>query len=347
MKSKIAITADIHAHNWTQYARIDEYGYNSRLVEIADTLMWIGTKAHSMGCTSLLILGDLYHSWKAIDISVLHQISRVMYSLVDMFEGGVFILRGNHDTSKSGDMSDSVSMFSGICAVSSVVDVWTVGGIEKIGCIPYTNDSEEVATIMRGFIKKGVRKVVGHLGITGGKVGPSDFELPGNVSLASLCYDKFDWIILGHYHKQQLVAPGVWYVGAPLQHTWGDRNTKPGFFVVSDRDVSVVENTKSPRFVEVTKDLSQVCPQDYVKVISPTESSANGLVDEILLKGVSTDSVSKEVTTEEVYVPKISLAGLSLSDMLSKYCTEVSPLQDELIDGYVDVGVDMLREAGI
>jgi len=244
---------------------------NSRLKEIVKAVRWMAKRSVKAGAEYFIVAGDFFHSRRSIEISVLHAAADLVDFLSGKFEK-VVVLIGNHDLSMTGGTHNSVRALRRKNVV--VVDKPTVLDLgEKIGFLPWETKPTEVRKAFREFSQQNAAGVVCHLALDKALSGPSDFEVPGVIKLSDLSKGRHRWVLMGHYHKTQSWKKNeklIAYVGSPLQHNWGERGEKKGFWLVEKgKRPRFVENDKSPRFVlvETKEDAEAVRPQDYVKVV--------------------------------------------------------------------------------
>jgi DNA repair exonuclease SbcCD nuclease subunit len=134
--------------------------------------------------------------------------------------------------------------------------------------VPYSDDREVLQSAFREqAIKANSAESMTHdqflffhCGIQGAKVG-ADYVMnhASDCTLGDLHTTAYSLAIGGHYHEHQYLTPNTLYVGAMLQHNWGDVGSKRGFLDVHLTDdgwkTTQVE-TKAPLFVSL--DASQL-----------------------------------------------------------------------------------------
>lgn len=327
---RIAITADLHAHNYTQYSGIAESGLNSRLDWILKTLDMITEKCVQRGVDALALAGDLFHSRKSIDVTVLESV----YRRIESIDLPVYIVMGNHDISESSNKRASIRIFSKVAKVITKARILTIAG-SKVGIIPWTDSAKAVAKAVDEFNKKGVCYVIGHLALRSGVVGTHDFIMEGNIEPS--VFRKFKWTALGHYHKHQELKHEIYYVGSPLQHTWGDSEDEKGFMIFGGAQPEFVPLPDTPRFIKVlsNEDAEGVREIDYVRVKGKRE-----IVDSITLP----PSIRKVEVIEKdsEFQPRLDFDETSVKSIVKTYCKAFP--QDVVDEEFlIKVGVDYLR----
>jgi len=352
--SKVMILADLQADNHAAFARTDEDGYNTRLLNIVYAVHKLVDKAieEHGEIDYCVLLGDIFDNRRAVDSVVLDVVSkRIIENLTHAFEH-LYIVAGNHDLSDTGELSTPLNAYSFVDKIDVITqpksDVIFTGEKHntkvRVGFIPWTKDTNDIIDAVDTFVEEKVQYVFAHLGMSEGTVGPSHLEVPQDLRVKDLSPEKFRQVILAHYHNHQQVAENVWYVGSPLQHDFGERNNAVGAMVLDleKGKVDFIENDFSPRFVLVTsrKDAKKAKDNDYVKVVSSTKEEADELFGEVKSK-----LVIKTVKPVFKEVERMSLSGLPIADMLKKYMDSKEVPKGKR-EQYLESGLNLLREAG-
>jgi len=344
--TKIAITGDIHAHTFGgPYSRLvqDYKGrtINSRLKCTLDALDWLVEDATKRKVEHIIIAGDLFHDRRALTIPVVAEIASVINSIAMLFD--TYLLVGNHDMSPTGDGATSLEMFASNCRVIRGPCIADVGNA-SVCFIPYTEDPEVVARVVELATKaQPVAFAVGHLGVVGGKVGPSNIEIPGTIPLEALqpFIDCRTPVYLAHYHKPQQVVPGVDYVGSLLQINFGEAGEDKRYIVVDTdnlRKFTSVPNDVSPRFVRVTTGSEKFTEDDYVHAVVESPEAAKKVRDR------NPRAVVEVADKEDEVAERIKLSGLSADDMIRRYVKQFAPPSGVSRKRAVQHGLRLLRK---
>lgn len=329
-----AVTADLHFHNHQKFRTVLSDGTNSRLKDGLDCFKWIVTTAVKQKCKLLVVCGDVFHTRKSIENTVIDKVCRVFKEASNKID--IAIVAGNHDYSVIGDGSLSIRALEKEHVY--VFDKPTSCSIGGVSCafVPFMEDNDE--------LKKSVRSLkadylFAHGGVVGGKTGPWDFEIPGNIQLDALRSDSFKSVFLGHYHAYQKLAKNVYYTGSPLSMSFDDVGIDKGFLLVEGKKVQFVENKHSPRFTVVhdAKDLHTIEAGHFVKVMVNDD-------DDIDIPEHLETSVQIERVKENVYKERLQVADKNDRDILHAYI-DANPLPDILPSFLVEVGMSLLEEA--
>jgi len=339
---KIAITADLHAHDYTSFARTLPNGMNSRLKRCLDALEQLLNYCRKNGITNIWFLGDLFHARSKIDIAVY----TAVYELLKTWRGEgrqkILMAVGNHDQYlKDGSINSSMPL-------SELIIPWDIPGFidsedRKFGVsiLPYMTPPEKIRTEIETELNQypeGMKKILlAHLPISGAVVG-SGFHPREEATLEDIQADKWDLVLLGHYHRRQRLTDNVWYVGAPIQQDFGDEGNDDGFMVL-DTDTLELEAVPivSERFVTV-KSMDEVGdhPGGYFVRLEGKEKAepaenVHGLV-----------CTSPEVPS---FAPRIKLSGkTTMEDMMAKYGEHLGPKLDK--GRLMEVGKELVKGGG-
>lgn len=239
---RIAITADLQFDTYRSLSRMDPAsGLTSRLSDCANCFKWFTQSAVEHECEQLAVLGDVFNSRTAVDISVLHTVASLFATTVEFFER-VTVVIGNHDSYLRNPLLNSVQALSGHV---DVIDRPAVHS--EIAFVPWHDDP----LAYDGFIQSVFcedwrpRFLMSHLLLQGAIGEHVDVGLP----LSTIYPDEFEAVFLGDVHAPVEVAPGVQYVGAPMHFNYGDSGAR-GYWIL-DTDTAeywFVENEMSPRF---------------------------------------------------------------------------------------------------
>lgn len=333
---KIAITADLHAHDYTSFARTLPNGMNSRLMRCAVALCQISTQCIGKKIDEFWHLGDLFHARTKIDTAVYDTIYRTINTT--MVFNTIRLLTGTHDLYLKDGSINSLRPFSNKANIYAKPEAFSVSSNVGVGALPYMKDYEKIRQHVEELLKQLERYdhkvLISHLGVVEGAMD-GGYRSRNELPLENLCPGKWDLVLLGHYHRRQQLAPNVWYIGAPIQQDFGDEGNEDGFMVL-DTDTLELEAVPivSERFVTV-KSMGEVGdhPGGYFVRLEGKE------------KGESTEKVHGLVcTSPEVpsFAPRIRLSGkMTMEEMMAKYVDHLGPELDR--GRLMEVGKELVK----
>jgi len=275
---KIILFSDLHAHPFKPYATILESGMNSRLADAISCIHQVLQIAREQDADLVLFGGDMFHVRRTINVMAFNAVYEAMAGF-SMYKIPVGMIHGNHDQADRAGDDHSIHAFRTFCTVIDDPG-WQMltgrsGKPYAIMGVPYTENIEHLRHVLKEPCPAANkhRLFLGHLGIQGARVG-ADFVYtnPHDASIGDLTATEFDAGYLGHYHEHQQLAPNFHYIGAPLQHTWGDRDQWRGCLVY-DTDTGRHKKIalKAPKFQQLTiEELNSGAPilttDNYVRI---------------------------------------------------------------------------------
>lgn len=232
---KLLVTGDLHVSDRRVLGR-------PRLPVTLDMLQFVFDLAVSQRADALVLNGDVIDQKLGFPIDVYLGILAVFERNSDV---KAYWIRGNHESPDAERPQRTLMrLFEGL--VSTVIDrpVYLSDDASTVWLAPwwpaekFKQSISEVAAQVRSTKKN---YLITHVGLKEGTTGPSNFHPPSEVRAKDLHPSKFARILLGDYHKHQwIVEDKVCYLGAPIEHTFGD-DPSPGVWLLD-----TVENTLVP-----------------------------------------------------------------------------------------------------
>lgn len=348
---KILLFSDLHAHLFKPYATILPDGMNSRLADAVSCVKQILTYIDNHPDIDLVLFGgDLFHTRGRIAVHAFN----AMYEMLSKFNVPVVLIHGNHDQADKEGSVYSVMSLETICTVVSQPGWCVVESQRKepinLMAVPYTEDIAHLREVVKQPPpRSGFKMFLGHLGLQGALVG-ADFVYANrnDAQVSDLNVTAFDAGYLGHFHKHQQVSDHFYYIGAPLQHTWGDAGDAERGFIVYDTNTRshVRVLLKAPRFMRTRESDFYGLDDDYVRMTATRTYSD----DEIESLRTKHNLRSLEVEFAEIAVPvqgpRIAIEhGMSYQDMVQRWVASGTQGTDGLDTDYlVQLGLEILQE---
>jgi DNA repair exonuclease SbcCD nuclease subunit len=310
------------------------------------------------GCDADLVLfgGDLFHARRTINVAAFNATYEAMAAF--RVQGiPLVLIHGNHDQADKHGEEHSVHAFRTFATVCDQPGWELVTGKSgtpyAIMGVPYTENLAQVQDAVRepSPVHHTHRILLAHLGVQGATLG-ADFVYanPHDAKLSDLNLDAFDAAFLGHYHKHQQLAERCWYIGAPLQHNWGDRDQWRGCLIY-DTDTHSIEKVdlKAPRF-EMLQGGQEVPPPDcYVRVEDDrawTDEKRETM--RTMVEARSLEVVPPKNGTKTTTGPRLDIApSASTQDMLERYVCSGVQSSEGLDEQYLlQLGREIMEEVG-
>lgn len=237
---RLLIFSDLHSHNFRPYSEILPDGTNSRFQDILNVLEEIYRICKQEEVDGVLCGGDLFHARSVLNVATFNAVYEAIAKIKTAVKFFVLAV-GNHDQSNKLGTIHSTKTFNAVIDVLDKPDWYAkyVDG-ESIGIfvIPFIDNREAIvnsiseAVATWDAVEPCPRILLGHFGVSGANPG-SNFVLKSSELpvLPDLRPDLFDQIFLGHYHMPQELLDNARFIGAPLQHNWGDSGQERGIWL--------------------------------------------------------------------------------------------------------------------
>lgn len=297
---KIACTSDWHIHEFQDFSkqilvkwdeRRQRYlpstigkEMNSRLFHILDGICDLRDYCVAHKIYHILHAGDVFHKRGSITVNTFNAAHRILQTF-GLYGLEIIIIAGNHDQVDASTQPDtSIHTFAksfGIMVVEEPLIHSFFQSNEQISilCIPYgRNKTQVLNTLQQLKSNLDTRQsiLLMHCGITGGAVGSGMHLMTDDYSMDELSCDKWKYVVLGHYHRPQLLAQNTFYCGTPVQNSFNDElpdnehGGYNGFFVVDTEkqfDINFIP-IHQPRFITVSaiEDVSNYPQENYFRV---------------------------------------------------------------------------------
>lgn len=328
---KLLLISDTQFSEQPNLSRPTATGIPSRLVDQVECFRWAVRVGLKHACDTFVVLGDIYDSRTAVPVSVLDQVGECFNEASQAFDR-VIALVGNHDSAMRRPGVNSLRPLTGMASVISESMV-----IDELAFVPWYEDDEAFDLALgKVAASKTAKFLFAHVMVEG--------AVPADVgrSASLLRPSRWERIFLGDVHEPVKLPPNIQYVGAPMQHHFGDAGGRRGVWVFDGRRADFVENTNSPRFhvVRMSSDVAGIREQDYARIETVGED-ARKLEAAVSKRTQWVENMS--VVVDEDVAPRIAV---SVSDphrkVLQRYM-EFRGVGD--VSGLVDVGLELIEEA--
>lgn len=327
---KVLLTADLHLYSQPSMDGGHESGIPSRLIDRWNCWHWVCDVAAKHGCEGIFVLGDIFHDREHVDLPSLYVAGQCFASAAERFEW-VAALVGNHDSYLRIPTVQSAAALSGHVQVvdAPVVEQWAS---HTVGMVPWMDDEDALALAIDAVVEQGADTLLSHFAVKG--------TVPGGQGMDpdALGLERFDRVFLGDIHDPMEIG-NVQYVGAPMQHHYGDAGGERGVVVfdASSGKTARVSNNVSPRFhvIRESKKKPRVKGADYVRI------AASDVDDDVYREtGAKVERVVPKETHEAQFRLDISAATAD-ADVLRKYADHVGGENPEEL---VEAGIRLLQE---
>jgi DNA repair exonuclease SbcCD nuclease subunit len=361
---KIAFITDIHAHAFNDYSRnVSCYWdekfkrftesddgdiiLNSRLLNILNGLCDVRDYCVDNEIEYVLNGGDTFHRRTTIDVTTFNSTYKVLESFKECGIEQV-IISGNHDNAINADNSpSSVETFRNFATVFTDLGTYELPDGTVVACVPWLKEKKRALQFMKEN-QSHSNILMAHLGVSGASLG-SGYIMSDDYSLSELKPDKWHYVLLGHYHKPQMLTDTCLYGGSLLQNDFGDEGDYHGFFVIDTSkrwDIEMIP-LEYPVFKTLYPDTIDDYDKDSIKHnfirVQTTAKDVDKVQDSLGdISDVRID-VEKDYTKEARSDISVTM---TYDDIVKTYVEETNASEDCDNDTLIRTGVEILRKVG-
>lgn len=241
--SKVIFTADIH------------FGVPGRREDILLACKAMRAYAHKNKIDTVVILGDLYHDRRALEIDVLNLACDFFMEAQEMGQQWI-AFPGNHDMflKHSWDMN-SLKPLQKYLTVIDEVSILQLDN-QRFWIVPFITFEKSYMAVIN-HIDKELRqdgdKLLTHIGINSATLNTC--FLLKDWSIINFEQTGFDKIYTGHFHSYQQVGDKIWYPGSPIPFKF-DEGDVPHGFLLYDTEKDTHE------FIDIWETIAEFYPND-------------------------------------------------------------------------------------
>ncbi len=276
----------------------------------------------------LVFGGDMFHDRRALQNSVKDAATEAMEYAIERCSS-VLLLVGNHDQYLRNGSIHSLRAFKqwpNVYVCDDKPTLWKAGKLH-VYAHPFDVDSNVPLQWARGLKSPApdddiISVLLLHQGLRGARMngGATDGS-----SAVPLGLERFNYVLLGHYHKPQTVPgyPHVSYISSPYQLNWGESGDQKRFLMLEGGDIHSVPVTGMPEFRRIKL-------ADWQALAEPTRHYYEVLIP----AGVQVDLPPGVVgVPEAVDAPAVPLtdATFDVTDAIQRWADEVHPEEDWLV----------------
>lgn len=328
------LCADVHLHEWSQFATTLSDGVNSRLDGLLKELNRCAVETRNAGGDHMIVAGDLFHVRGSVSPQVLNP---ALDTFKEIIEAGirVTIIPGNHDLAGKNTtrLGSAVTALAEVgCRVCNeptlIPDEEGRGGVLVVPWVDAVKElKEKIVALTAGYDMDELKHIdlILHAPVNGVIEGLPDHGLDPDW-LAALGFRR---VFSGHYHNSKGFGGGVYSIGALAHHTFSDINSKAGFLIVGDgvrwMSSHLPEFQDLDRLVELdAESIPLLVDGNYVRVKTELSkpSEIDGIKSELTgygAKGVIVNVVRKPEAVRTGSVTSSVSAGASLAVSIAEF----------------------------
>lgn len=241
---KIAHLADLHL-GFRAYHRVTPRGMNVREADVADAFRQAVDRTIALAPDLVLVAGDVFHTVRPSNTAIADAFRQVCH-LTERLPGvPVVLLAGNHDSPRSSDTGNILTLFREIEGVVVVAEEARPVHLPEIGttvlCLPHnalaTEEGAAAAAIEPDPAAR--HNVLMLHGTVSGKSAEEKIRYVSEyggatVEDTAIGPERWDYVALGHYHIATSLAPNMWYAGGierTSTNVWEESRGEKGFLL--------------------------------------------------------------------------------------------------------------------
>ena len=241
---RIAHLADLHL-GFRAYHRVTARGVNAREADVAEAFRETVEQVVALAPDLVLVAGDVFHTVRPSNSSIAEAFRQFASLAARLPDVPVVMIAGNHDSPRSSDTGNILSLFREIPNLYVVTEEAERVQLDSLGtavlCLPHNAlaRAEEIALEPDPAAETNLLMLHGTVGGASAEGKIRYVSEYGGVVVedTSIAPERWDYVALGHYHIATGLAPNMWYAGA-IERTstniWAETGEKG--FVVYDTD---------------------------------------------------------------------------------------------------------------
>ena len=212
---------------------------------------------------AMIIAGDVFDKSIASSDAV-NLYDKIMTKIVGELGVPVLCIAGNHDSAERLSQCNQLLKRSGLYISGQLSPDFDMVELEDadVYLLPwftqdraralYPSEAESIKTVedayrvvldkVRGTLRPGRRHIlVSHAYIANAVTSTSDraAEIGFASRVSSSLFEGFDYVALGHIHKEQQLGPGIRYSGSPMAYSFGtEESQRKGVILIDTEDMS-------------------------------------------------------------------------------------------------------------
>lgn len=218
---RIAHLADLHL-GYRAYHRVTPRGINVREADVSDAFHGAIEKLVALRPDLVLIAGDVFHTVRPSNKSIAEAFRQFASLTARLPETPVVMIAGNHDSPRSADTGNILSLFREIPNFFVVTEEMEPVHLPTLGatvlCLPHNALARAEQISLEPDPRAAHNVLMLHATIAGAGMEEKIRYISeyGGVSIddSAIHADAWDYVALGHYHIETELAPNMRYAGA-------------------------------------------------------------------------------------------------------------------------------------
>lgn len=241
--SKVVFTADIH------------FGVPGRLQDTLFACRILREYCQKVNIDTIVVLGDLFHDRKALEIDVLSQVCTFFEETADEYQQTWIAFPGNHDMFLRHSWNiNSLQPLRKHLTVIETVKILQLDD-QRFWVVPFITYEKSYMRVIKQIAKhyQPGDKLLTHIGIKGATLNTC--FLLKDWSIVTFDDMPFDRIYTGHFHSKQQIGENVWYPGSLIPYKFDEGDVPHGWYVYDLND-------DTHKFINIWKAAAKFFPDE-------------------------------------------------------------------------------------
>ncbi|HNR68241.1 MAG TPA: exonuclease SbcCD subunit D [bacterium] len=295
---KILHFSDTHL-GFSEYHRLDPVsGINQREQDFYSSWNQVIAAVQRLRPDIVIHAGDLFHTPRPSNRAI--HMALQGFKQIDEMGVPVVVVAGNHETPRirsTGSIFESIALYPQVHAAFNYrSERFTIGTVD-IHCLPHCSLAEELQAAVESieFRPQAEANILVAHGAWGGKdrYEMGEFNEQRLPDIEAILDHHFDYIALGHYHRQVKVAENGWYSGSTERTSFNEAGNRCGFLQIDlqSKAVEKIELSTRPMRRLAPIDCSGLATQQiYDALAEQAAADLDGAIVQLTLQNLEENS---------------------------------------------------------
>jgi exonuclease SbcD len=262
---KIAHLADLHL-GYRAYHRVNSRGVNMREADVAEAFRRVVGRIIELRPDLVLVAGDVFHTVRPSNTAIAEAFRQFSVLCERLPDVPVVMIAGNHDSPRSADTGNILTLFREIPGIHVVCDEsrpLKLPGLDTtVVCVPH-NSLVVDDPMPREPDPSARHNVLMMHGTVTGKTGEPRLKLTteyggANIPESEIEAERWDYVALGHHHLAEALAPNMWYAG-------GIERTSATIWMEEEDKGFVLYDTETKRGERVPVETREIVDRPWIE----------------------------------------------------------------------------------
>ena len=260
---RIAHLADLHL-GFRAYHRVTSRGVNAREADVAEAFRESIERVIALAPDLVLVAGDVFHTVRPSNSSIAEAFRQLASLRARLPEVPVVVIAGNHDSPRSADTGNILTLFREIPELYVVTEEAERVRLDAVDatvfCLPHNALARAEEIALEPDPGAGVNVLMLH-GTVGGAAAEGKIRYLSEyggvvVEDSSIAPERWDYVALGHYHIATGLAPNMWYAGG-IERTstniWAETGEKGFLLYDTDRRAATFHPVRTRPVIDLDR----------------------------------------------------------------------------------------------